>query len=426
MTPPTKLWPGLSLEPLASAGGELPVIVGYRPSTDRVGHVCALEGVNVRRHYRMLPLVAMRVSAVGLRRLEEDPAVDRIWPDLPVRALLDQAVPHLHVPSLWFDGHTGRGVRIAIVDTGIDPNHPGLAGRVAGAADFTGEGPRDNHGHGTHVAGIAAGSGGDPQDPVGKYRGVAPEAILYSAKVLGAHGGGMTSTVIAGLEWAVEQRVQVINLSLGYATSSDGTDALSFACDQIAARGIVICVAAGNEGPYSYTIGSPAAARQVITVGACTLPQAGAPGTVADFSSRGPTADGRAKPDLVLPGVNIVSCRAAGTRMGAAVDALYTRASGTSMATPLATGLVALLIEGLPELRAPEIKERLKRTAVDLGLSAYAQGAGRADALRAYEGQEGPLPPEPPPAPPPPGCLATPAALWRALARPHDSAAPSH
>ncbi|MDI7275453.1 MAG: S8 family serine peptidase, partial [Anaerolineae bacterium] len=238
------------------------------------------------------------------------------------------------------------------------------------------EGPRDGHGHGTHVAGIVAGTG---SSSAGKYRGVAPDATLYSAKVLGADGGGLTSTVIAGLEWAVDQEVHVINLSLGSSGSSDGTDALSVACDTIMARGIVVCVAAGNDGPGHYTIGSPGAAQQPITVGACTLD-----GQVAEFSSRGPTADGRVKPDIVLPGVNVTSCRATGTRMGAPLDPYYTSASGTSMATPVAAGLVALLLEAFPGLRPAEVKERLKRTAVDLGLSPYAQGAGRGDALRAY------------------------------------------
>ena len=409
MSTPDKLWPGLSLEPLAAPDGELPVIVSYKPSVERTEQVRALQGVNIQRHYRRFPFVAMRVSAAGLDQLVRDPTVERVWPDLPVRALLDKAVPFLHVPSVWFEGHTGKGVRIAIVDTGIDANHPDLVGRVVASTDLTGEGPNDAHGHGTHVAGIAAGSGAASG---GKYRGVAPEASLYSAKVLGVSGGGLTSQVIAGLEWAAEQGVHVINLSLGSAGNSDGTDALSVACDTIMARGIVICVAAGNEGPYNYTIGSPAAATQVITVGACSLePQ------VADFSSRGPTKDGRVKPDILLPGVNITSCRAAGTRMGAALDTHYTCASGTSMATPLATGVAALLIESLPELRPAEIKERLKRAALDLKLSPYEQGAGLADALRAYEGEEGPLVPEPTPPPAPPGCLAGVTALWRTLGR---------
>lgn len=407
-----KLWPGLSLEPLATPEGELPVIVGYKPSAERPVRVQAIEGIKVQRQYRLLPFVSMRVSAAGLDQLEQDPDVERIWPDLPVRAILDQSVPFVHVPSVWFEGPRGKGIRVAVVDTGVDPNHPDLIGQVASNVDFTGEGPRDGHGHGTHVAGIIAATGAASN---GRYRGVAPDAALYVAKVLRDNGGGMTSTVLQGLEWAVEQQVHVINLSLGSAGNSDGTDALSVACDAIMARGIVVCVAAGNEGPYSYTVGSPGAAQQVITVGACTLDR-----QVASFSSRGPTLDGRVKPDILLPGANITSCRAAGTSMGSPQGSYHTCASGTSMATPFATGLVALLIESFPELRAPEIKERLKHTAVDLGLSPFDQGAGMADGLAAYEGREGEVPadPPPPPPPPPPGCLAgAVTTLWRALRR---------
>ena len=406
-----KVWRGMDLAALAASGGEVAVIVGYHPTADRAARARDLKGVTVHRHYRRLPFVAMRVSVGGLQHLQDDPAVERIWPDLPVRALLDKAVPFIHAPAVWGLGGTGRGVRIAIVDTGIDPNHPDLAGRVVASTDLTGEGPHDGHGHGTHVAGIAAGSGAASG---GRYRGVAPEALLYAAKVLGADGGGATSTVIAGLEWAADQQVQVVNLSLGSAGSSDGTDALSVACNTLVEQGIVVCVAAGNEGPNNYTIGSPGAAEQPITVGACTLE-----GGVAQFSSRGPTADDRVKPDLLCPGVNITSCRAAGTRMGAVVDDYYTTASGTSMATPFATGVAALLLESNPGLTPAELKARLKRTAIDLKLNPYDQGAGQIDALRAYKDEEGQQPPSQPPAQPPQeapaGCLRLPATLLRGM-----------
>lgn len=407
-----KLWPGMDLAAMAAGAGEVAVIVRYQAVADRAALVADVDGISIERHYRRLPYVAMRVSTGGLRRLQDDPTVERIWPDLPVRALLDRAAPLIHVPEVWALGATGKDVRIAIVDTGVDPNHPDLADRLVASADFTGEGPHDGHGHGTHVAGIAAGSGAASG---GRYRGVAPGAALYSAKVLGADGSGVTSTVLAGLEWAAEQQVQVINLSLGTTGSSDGSDALSEACNTLVDQGYIVCAAAGNDGPGHYTTGSPGAAEQVITVGASTYE-----GGVAIFSSRGPTADDRIKPDILLPGVTITSCRAAGTRLGAVLDEHYTSASGTSMATPCASGLVALLLESEPGLRPAEVKDRLKRTAIDLGLSPYAQGAGLGDALRAYK-DEVAQPPAEPPTPPPPeparGCLALPAAAWQALTK---------
>jgi serine protease AprX len=280
-------------------------------------------------------------------------------------------------------------VAVAILDTGIDPGHPDFAGRILAMQDLTGEGPRDNHGHGTHVAGIAAGAGRD-------YRGVAPEASIYAAKVLHGDGSGYMSEVIAGLEWAVQRQVRVINLSLGGLGPCDGTDALSTACDAAVERGVVVCVAAGNYGPGPSTIGPPGCARKPLTVGACSNQD-----TIAIFSARGPTGDGRVKPDVLMPGVDIVSCRAQGTAMGSPVDRLYTRASGTSMATPHAAGTVALLLEVFPHLTPAQVKERLMDTAKDLGLDKNAQGEGRADAYQAYLNEPFGLPPSPPP----PGCL---------------------
>jgi serine protease AprX len=208
----------------------------------------------------------------------------------------------------------------------------------------------------------------------------------------------MTSEVIAGLEWALEQGVQVANLSLGSSQASDGTDALSAACDEMVRRGVVVCVAAGNDGPGARTIGSPGAAREVITVGASTES-----GSIVSFSSRGPTLDGRIKPDIVLPGDKIISCRAANTSLGSPVDALYTALSGTSMAAPHATGAAALLLEAFPGLTPAQVRERFILGARDLGLEPNTQGAGRLDVEAAYKGEQ--APPEEPPQPTKPGCL---------------------
>jgi serine protease AprX len=177
---------------------------------------------------------------------------------------------------------------------------------------------------------------------------------------------------MAGIEWAVEQNVDVINLSLGGAGSGDGQDALSLTCNAAVARSIVVCVASGNAGPGSRTVGAPGAAADVITVGAVDRSD-----RVARFSSRGPTADGRIKPDVCLPGTDIVSARAVDSSQGQPVSDRYTAMSGTSMATPHASGLAALLLQAQPDLTPAQVKSVLMETALDVGDDQNAQGAGR-------------------------------------------------
>jgi len=333
----------------------------------------------ISRHFRLIPATALRVKAGELKALEEDPRVEAIWPDKPVYALLDVSVPLIRAPQVWEKGFTGRGIKVAVVDTGIDYEHPDFSGRILAYTSFVGGDGKDDHGHGTHVAGIIAGSG---EASGGKYRGVAPEALLLSAKVLKADGSGMMSDVMAGIEWAVEQGAKVINLSLGSPGPCDGTDALSAMCDAAVRAGVVVCAAAGNDGPAPGTIGSPGCAREVITVGASDDYD-----QVASFSSRGPTADGRVKPDILFPGVGIVSCRAGGTSMGNPVDDFYTSASGTSMATPHASGVAALLLQAYPDLTPAQVKARMMDSALNLNLDPNTQGAGRGDALAALEAE---------------------------------------
>ncbi len=370
----------------STAHNEHRVIVRYR--ADLTIAARPLAGKSPQQ-FSLIPAAAMRVTSDEIQHLAASTDVERVWLDLPVHTCLDVSAPSIHAPQVWQSSYTGHGVGIAVVDTGIDPGHPDFAGRVAAMEDFTGEGPHDNHGHGTHVAGIAAGDGT-------RYRGVAPGASLYVAKVLHSDGSGYMSEVIAGLDWAIQQDVRVINLSLGGVGPCDGTDALSTACDAAVDHGVLVCVAAGNFGPGASTVGPPGCARRPLTVGACTSQE-----EIAHFSARGPTADGRVKPDVLLPGVDIVSCRAQGTSMGSPIDALYTRASGTSMATPHASGLIALLLQAFPELSPDQVKQRIMDTAKDLGLEANAQGEGRADAYQAYVGTMPPSEPSPPPS----GCL---------------------
>ncbi len=401
-----KLTRGLLQSLSATEGREepLPIIVRFHERRRVTRGMTAIRGLQTGYQFHLQPFAQMRATPGAIMRLENEPEIVRIYQDLPVHACLDVSVPHIQVPRVWEEGATGEGIRLAVVDTGIDQEHPDVAGRIMSTCDFTGEGIQDLNGHGTHCASIAAGTGAGSG---GKYRGVAPDASLYIAKALDGAGNGRMSNVMAGIEWAVDEGVQVISLSLGGSGPCDGTDALSEMCDAAVAEGVVVCAAAGNEGPEPYTVGSPGCAREVITIGAASDLD-----RIATFSSRGPTRDGRLKPDVVLPGVEIVAARAQGTRMGTPIDDHYTTASGTSMATPHAAGVCALLLQAEPDLTPEEIKERLVRTAIAVGADAYAQGYGRVDAWRALRNELSPeLPlPEPPPTAPPvgaPGCLGT-------------------
>lgn len=394
----------------------VPVIVRHKPDVFSAQLVVA--DAQVSHSYSLIPATAMTVRPADIETLSRSETVEYIWPDLPVHTWLDVAVPLINVPAVWNAGFLGSGIKIGIVDTGIDPNHPDFEGRIAEMTSVVGGNGTDDNGHGTHVAGIAAGSGAASD---GKYRGVAPEATLYIAKVLNAQGGGSMSGVMAGIEWAVDQGVQVINLSLGSDGACDGTDALSTLCDQaVQQHGVVVCVAAGNAGPAPSTVGSPGCARWVITVGAVNDSD-----QIANFSSRGPTSDGRVKPDIVFPGVDIVAPQASGTALGPVIAPGYIELSGTSMATPFATGSSALLLQAKPDLNPNQVKWALMTTAVNLGQNPNAQGSGRADVFAAYQKAisetppDLPEPPQPPPSDgggttPPPGCLEQVMRLFRA------------
>jgi subtilisin family serine protease len=302
-------------------------------------------------------------------------APGKIWLDRKVRPVLDSSVKQIGAPEAWAAGVKGKGVRVAVLDTGIDPDHPDVVGRVAAMENFTADpGPRDGHGHGTHVAATIAGSGE-------KYTGVAPEAELVVGKVLNDYGGGQESEVIAGMEWAVAQRARIVNMSLGGCCPGPGNP-LDQAVAKLSEQGTLFVVAAGNDGT-SRSIGSPGTAPEALTVGAVDDQD-----RAADFSSRGPTAfDYTLKPDLTAPGVGIVSARAQGTSMGAPVGERHTAASGTSMATPHVAGAAALLAQRHPDWSNARLKAALTSTSRDTGRPAYTQGAGRVDVARAVRQQ---------------------------------------
>ncbi|GIG03736.1 S8 family serine peptidase [Catellatospora coxensis] len=296
--------------------------------------------------------------------------IAKVWLDGKVRVNLADSTAHIGAPQAWSAGYDGKGVKVAVLDTGVDLNHPDLAGRVATTASFVpGETVADGHGHGTHVASTVAGSGAASG---GQEKGVAPGADLIVGKVLADGGYGEDSWIIAGMEWAAAQGARVVNMSLGSNQPTDGSDPMSAAVDQLTAdKGTLFVVAAGNSWGEAW-ITPPGAADAALTVTAIDSAD-----RLADFASRGPRfGDYSLKPDLAAPGVDILAARSGGN----AADGYYTSMSGTSMATPHVAGAAAILAQRHPEWRAGQLKDALMSTAARLdGYTAYQVGSGRVD-----------------------------------------------
>ncbi len=268
------------------------------------------------------------------------------------------------IPKASTSVATGKGIRIGIIDTGIDYNHEAFGGgfgdahTVVGGYDFVNNDsdPMDDNGHGTHVAGIIGGHSST-------INGLASNAIFYVYKVLDQNGSGTISTVIAAIERAIDDSMQIINLSLG-TPSSGSDDPLSIAVNRAVEAGIVVVVAAGNTGDYG-TINSPGIAKFALTVGATDA------NSVASFSAKGPIIDQyQIKPDVVAPGVGILSAKNGGG---------YIKMSGTSMAAPFVTAIAAALKELHPDWSAIQIKDAIISNAADLQLSLFSQGHGKID-----------------------------------------------
>ncbi|MCA1655102.1 MAG: S8 family serine peptidase, partial [Pseudonocardiaceae bacterium] len=302
-------------------------------------------------------------------------AAGKIWLNGQVQPTLEDSVPQVGAPEAWAAGFRGDGARVAVLDTGYDAEHPDLAAVVDAAADFTDQGITDTVGHGTHVASTIAGSGTASD---GRRTGVAPGARLLIGKVLGQYGG-TEAGVIAGMQWAVDQGAEVVNMSLG-GGQTDGTDLMSQTVNQLSeSSGTLFVVAAGNEGARG-TVGSPGAADRALTVGSVTKDD-----QLSKFSSHGPRlGDHGLKPEIAAPGSDIVAARAAGTSTELSVNERYARLSGTSMATPHVAGAAAILAGQHPDWTGAQLKDALVGSAERLpGIDTYAQGAGRLDVARA-------------------------------------------
>ncbi|MFA6957430.1 MAG: S8 family serine peptidase [Thermoanaerobaculia bacterium] len=357
-----------------SAASSTETLSRFRDDLGRVETVApgAANTVSIEfEYFRAFHGASVRLTRRGsLEALRALPYVRSIHPDVEVGSFsVGDASPSSSRPASAATG--GKGVVIALLDSGIDATHPAFAGRIAGGYDFVNgdADPDDDFRHGTHVAGIVAANGGG-------LTGVAPEASLLVYKVLDENGKGRTSAILAALERAVDPNLDgdlsdhadVINLSLGGPGSPD--DPLSRAVDSATIAGSVVVAAAGNSGLY-HAVGSPAAARTAIAVGAHD-----GDGLIAEFSSRGPsTLTGAIKPEVLAPGVGIRSAApGGGTRVS----------SGTSMAAPYVAGIAALLIERNPSWSPARVRSAIIGSALPVtGEEVMSQGSGRVDLVRA-------------------------------------------
>lgn len=362
----------------SGVGVERAIVVFDTPAVNQaaMSHIQALGGVKVKD----LPLVNGAVVYLPSKAAEHAVAalsgVRYVQPDVEVQAygkpaaaqpaqVLPWGIDRVNADVVW-GTYTADPIKVAVVDTGIDLAHPDLLANVKGgfsAVSYTSS-YKDDNGHGTHVAGIVAGA----DNTIGVV-GVAPAADLYAVKVLDRRGSGWVSDIITGLQWAIDNNMQVVNMSLGSSTYSATFDA---AIQQVIASGVVVVAAAGNSGPGSNTVGYPAKFAGVIAVSATDSGD-----TIASFSSRGPEVD------IAAPGVSIYSTYKGGK---------YATLSGTSMASPHVAGVAALVLtspigsddlNGNGTWQPNEVERRLERTAQDLGSSGfdtnYGNGLVRAD-----------------------------------------------
>ncbi len=410
-----KIDPALLDAMRAKPSGEFAVIVqtqspntkkaSARENSDRAeGAVNRIRANGGKRANRLAIIGAgsgtLNVKAIAA--LSHDPFVRHIVLDKTVKPLgtpgaLSLYAQIVRAPEVWAQGFNGQGVGIAILDSGIAPvDDLALpASRIVASVDFASTtATPDPGGHGTHVAGIAAGNGADSAQA---RMGIAPSANLVSVRVIDSNGIATLSSVIRGIQWVVQNRktynIRVMNLSLGAPSSlSYRMDPLAAAAEMAWFSGIVVTAAAGNAGPAVGTVVTPGIDPYLITVGALddaeTLTTSD--DAIAFFSSHGPTLDGFSKPDLVAPGRKTVSLRVPGSYLDLLLpdritDINYFRLSGTSMSAPVVAGTAALMFQKHPGMKSNHVKNLLLRTAHPLAstLDVNSAGAGLVDAYLA-------------------------------------------
>lgn len=385
----SKLCPILGAKIMSQSNEELPVIIQLKRNDTRLEEGIMNLATKVKKRLSIIRGIACNLDTETIYRLANDPDIEYISFDVKVYALLDISVPTMEAHFPHEQGYKGEGITVAVIDTGVAPHYDLTrpVNRIIGFKDFINNktSPYDDNGHGTHVAGIIAGNGYSSR---GKYAGIAPEANILCIKALNNRGSGNMSDIIAAIEYAVktkdEYNTKILNLSFGSpANNSYQKDPLCKAVKEAKNAGLIVVAAAGNSGPEPRTIVSPGISPDVITVGAIDDKRTIDPSDdeIARFSSRGPTNEGLTKPDLVAPGVNINS-------LSHIEEDGYISMSGTSMATPLISGTVALLLNKYGNLSPDQVKEKLINACIDLKDSKNNQGSGLVNLQKLFNEDE--------------------------------------
>jgi len=370
--------------------GKISVLVDFDHMPTESDEQLLIDEVGFEPSWRFhhIPIIAGTIETELLDDLLNVEGVVFLTLNGELRIALDNAIGIHHVDTVWDFGYTGEGISIAIIDTGIDPLHVGLNDfdddpttndpKVVAfydALDDSGDDgsgetePYDDQGHGSHCAGISAGTGAVDENPIGgddskPYRGVAPDAWLVGVKVLDEGGSGSFAEVMRGMEWTIDNKIKynirAASMSLGgvwlVELTQEQEERITHLANEMVAAGISLMIAAGNSAGYG-TIGTPGAAKDVITVGATEDSK-----DLAVYSSKGPTHEGQIKPNVAAIGSAVMSVEA-NSGNG------YASYSGTSMATPMVAGMAVLLLQANPDLQPLMIRTILESTSEFMWLS---------------------------------------------------------
>jgi serine protease AprX len=379
----------------ATSAARIDVVATFLDRASMMAARNAVAGARAATTFHLIDGFTASLTPGQIRAMAARPGVLRIEPNVAVHALDYAANDDFGATAARTTfGLTGAGTKICIPDSGVDLGHEQLDSKAPIQwKDYVNDrtSPYDNFGHGTEVASIALGDG-TGGSIAGLMRGVAPGASLAAAKVIDSTGNGKDSDEVLAIQWcAAMASVDVISLSLGSDLISDGLDAISQAVDAAVGAGKIVVAAAGNGGDASGTITSPGSAKKAITVGAAAEwsapsgePYASDGPYLATFSSRGPTADGRIKPDILGPGVSIGSALKGTT-------GTYQVSDGTSFSTPYVAGIAALLRQAQPTWTQADVRAAIQGTAIDAGPAGKDNdwGSGLLDGYAAVAQAEG-------------------------------------